>query len=251
MISTRRYRLMKRFKGTLTEEQEKQISEYENSTISIKFSEPEPEKTPLTRLPFDWLQKMFLKCWKNNEGKDLIFTEETKPIYRAITQYFARSVEFENTDITQNIPKLKKGLLIIGNYGCGKTSMLRAFQSVGKILLPEPILWFTSVSCNALVMEFEGMDTNDKSAKKHFFQKHNKAAVIYFDDFGTESNASNFGIKNLMKDILEERYANNKRTFLTSNLTLDKIQEKYGDRVYDRLQEMFNIIIMPGDSFRR
>ena len=129
--------------------------------------------------------------------------------------------------------------------------MLRAFQMVGKALLPDPILWFNSVSCNALVMEFEGMDTKDKSAKKHFFQKYNKAAVMYFDDFGTESNASNFGIKNLMKDILEERYANNKRTFLTSNLSLPEIQEKYGDRVYDRLQEMFNIIQMSGDSFRR
>jgi DNA replication protein DnaC len=251
MISTRKYRLMKRFKGTLTTEQENQISEYENSTLSVKFSEPEPEVIPLTRLPFDWLQRMFMKCWKMNEGKDLIFTESTKPIYRALTQYFARSEDFKNTNITENIPELKKGLLIIGDYGCGKTSMLRAFQMVGKSLLPDPILWFNSVSCNALVMEFEGMDTKDKSAKKHFFQKYNKAAVMYFDDFGTESNASNFGIKNLMKDILEERYANNKRTFLTSNLSLLEIQEKYGDRVYDRLQEMFNIIQMSGDSFRR
>ena len=46
MISTRKYRLMKRFKGTLTTEQESQISEYENSTLSVKFSEPEPEVIP-------------------------------------------------------------------------------------------------------------------------------------------------------------------------------------------------------------
>ena len=251
MISTRKYRLLKRFKGTLTTDQNKQIAEYEDSTISVKFSEPEPEVIPLTRLPFDWLQRMFMKCWKINEGTDLIFTQETKPIYRALTQYFARSEEFEKTDIIQNIPKLKKGLLIIGDYGCGKTSMLRAFQMVGKALLPETILWFPSVSCNALVMEFEAMDSSDKSAKKHFFKKYNKADVMYFDDFGTESNASNFGIKNLMKDILEERYANKKRTFLTSNLSLEEIKEKYGDRIFDRLQEMFNIIQMPGDSFRR
>jgi len=251
MISTRKYRLLKRFKGTLTDDQNTQISEYENSAISVKFSEPEPEKVPLSKLPFGWLQKMFIKCWKINEGKDLIFTESTKPIYRALTHYFAKSENFKNTNITTNIPDLKKGLLIIGDYGCGKTSMLRAFQMVGKALLPDPILWFNNVSCNALVMEFEGMDTNDKSAKKHFFQKYNKAAVMYFDDFGTESNASNFGIKNLMKDILEERYSNNKRTFLTSNLSLPEIQEKYGDRVYDRLQEMFNIIEMPGESYRK
>ena len=251
MISTRKYRLLKRFKGTLTDDQNTQISEYENSAISVKFSEPEPEKVPLSKLPFGWLQKMFIKCWKINEGKDLIFTESTKPIYRALTHYFARQEDFNDTTVTENIPSLHKGFLIIGDYGCGKTSMLRAFQMVGKSLLPDPILWFNSVSCNALVMEFEGMDTKDKSAKKHFFQKYNKAAVMYFDDFGTESNASNFGIKNLMKDILEERYSNNKRTFLTSNLSLPEIQEKYGDRVYDRLQEMFNIIEMPGESYRK
>tara|TARA_R110000764_G_scaffold229121_1_gene319888 strand:- start:41 stop:802 length:762 start_codon:yes stop_codon:yes gene_type:complete len=252
MISRKKYNFLKQFPNTLSENEKAQIYEYENSKIVIKYSIPEEKiNTPLAYLPYKWLCDEFVKTWEANEKTKLILTEETKPIYRGVTQYFARLEVFESTKITENIPKLNKGILIIGDYGCGKTSMLKAFKSVGSTLLPDPILWFSKVSCNALVAEFESLNSNNKSEKKYFFKKYNNAAVIYFDDFGTESNASNFGIKNLLKDILEERYDNKKRTLLTSNLSLSEIEQKYGKRIFDRLQEMFNIIQMPGKSFRK
>ena len=51
----------------------------------------------------------------------------------------------------------------------------------------------------------------------------------------------------IFKDILEKRYSNNAKTMVSMNYsgnsveeTLDAISDKYGERVYDRIFEMFN-----------
>ena len=62
----------------------------------------------------------------------------------------------------------------------------------------------------------------------------------------------------IFKDILEKRYSNNAKTMVSMNYsgnsvedTLDAISIKYGERVYDRIFEMFNIIDLHGKSLRK
>ena len=73
----------------------------------------------------------------------------------------------------------------------------------------------------------------------------------------TESTASNYGKLEIFKDLFEMRYTNRAKTLISLNYagtldeTLDEISKKYGERVYDRLFEMFNIIELHGESLRK
>ena len=71
---------------------------------------------------------------------------------------------------------------------------------------------------------------------------------LLIDDLGVEKLA--FNSYELMEQILFERYRNNALTFMTTNLKPGEIGERYGSRIDDRLQEMFNIIKWEGASFR-
>ena len=257
IISSRKYGFLKQFFNTISAEEKKQIENYENKQKKqikatgeyFKKIDDAPEPKPISSVSYQWLRYFFKKTWEAEEGKKLEIDKQQTPIYKAICQYFSKDVEFNKNKLTENMPSLEKGLLIIGKFGCGKTSMMRAYHKIGYKLLPDQFLWFKMISCNALVSEFEKIE-NQKD-KQEFFRKYSKGKTIYFDDFGTESEASNFGKKNLMKIILEERYLYNKKTFLTTNLELEEISKKYGNRVFDRLREMVNIIKMPGNSYRK
>ncbi len=255
IISKRRYDFLKGFsKETLSDEEKKQVEEYEKKDIqSIPegYFEKKPKKQPITHINTNWLKKAFKNTFEQNEKKELILTDQSKPIYNALCQYFAKDKAFEDTGLTMNIPSLDKGLLLIGGYGCGKTSSLEVFHHIGRYFYNETgdtFMWFRTISCNGLVNEFEGLES--PKDKDNFIKKY-VGGVVYFDDFGTENIASNFGKRNLMKDILEERYLKKKKCHLTSNLSLEEIAEKYGGRVFDRMQEMFNIIVWEGESFRK
>lgn len=255
IISKRKYDFLKGFsENSLNETEKKAIEEYEKSNVqSIPkgYFDKKPKPKPITQISTDWLKVEFKKTFEENEKKDLILTEKSIPIYIAVMQYFSKNPEFEKTAVTENVPSLDKGLLLIGGYGCGKTSMMRALQKIGRMIYDKngsTIMWFRIISCNGLVNEYEGLE-NAKD-KESFIKKY-VSGEVYFDDFGTENIASNFGKRNLLKDILEERYMKGNKCHLTSNLSLDEIAEKYGGRVYDRMQEMFNIIVWEGESFRK
>lgn len=254
IISTKKYQFLSQFSDSLTDTERELMRKYEADRIQVnedylkKVRQPKKEQE-YSKINFDWLRIQFKKTWEENEQRKLIVSDEKKPFYKAICLYFSKHDDFNKTTVTENIPSLEKGLLIIGKNGCGKTTMMNAYHEISKKLLPNKSMWFTSVSCNALVSEFESIE--DRKTKEYFFKKYNQSNVVYFDDFGTENESSNYVKKNLLKDILEERYLKNKRTYLTTNLQLDEIHIKYGPRVFDRLQQMFNIIQMPGESLRK
>lgn len=209
------------------------------------------DKKPLEKMDLDFLKRLFKETFEFSNNKKLVVTYENKVIYDIVARYFAKDESFNKTKLSLNIADLSKGLLIIGDYGCGKTSMIETYQRIAYKLLPDPFLWFNKTSCLTVVSEYETLDSKEQWQKEEFNNKYYNTNTYYFDDFGTEGDASNFGKKNLMKEILEERYAREKRTYITTNLTLAQIKVKYGDRVFDRLQEMFNIFEMPGKSFRK
>lgn len=51
-------------------------------------------------------------------------------------------------------------------------------------------------------------------------------------------------------DIISERYAAQRMTIITTNLEVDKLEEKYGKRIYDRFREMLTSIVFENDSYR-
>lgn len=147
---------------------------------------------------------------------------------------------------TENAAKynisFRKGILLSGPVGCGKTSLLNLL----KYTLPQPVRYIVK-SCREVNFEFiqDGYSVIRKYSTLSFNKEIPKAYC--FDDLGTEDNLKYFGNDcNAMAEILISRYdlfvSKKMITHITSNLTGSEMEEYYGIRVRSRMREMFNLI---------
>jgi DNA replication protein DnaC len=240
---------------TTAEDYKKTVSEYFK-----KINQPK-EKQEVKIMTKEWLWNNFSHHYLKNEGVNYSQDQDSIENIKPIIYYFIG--DFENFQKCINVSKLsipsfEKGLLIIGGYGNGKTSVMRAIE----LSLRNTNVAFKGYSANKIVSMYEACQNN---FDKEEFYKTVLRGVRYFDDVLTEADASNYGKKTLFKDILEERNHLKRRTYITCNyaegidiksenlleVSLEQFATKYGSRVYDRLFSDFNIIEFKGKSFRR
>jgi DNA replication protein DnaC len=201
--------------------------------------------------PFDTdkLNRFCHEFYCKRFDKKFIVDSGNSILLHKLTQYFTGSREFESDGYS-----LKKGILIQGNVGVGKTEIMRFFQKNKKCC-------YRIVSCADIADEYltygdeiEGVYStpteraiNDPDV---FFQKYTGTC---FDDLGTEEIKNNFGNKkNVMADILMAIYDKKdySKFHITTNLDPNEIEERYGTRVRSRMREMFNIFILQGADRR-
>lgn len=128
-----------------------------------------------------------------------------------------------------------RGLLCYGNCGRGKSLIC------WKII---PLL--LNHYCHKIVACYDAQQMNaDIDAVK---QKH----IIYIDDIGTENVSVKFGEKRLaFCEIVDEAEKRGKLLILTTNLSLDEISQKYGERTMDRLVAITTRVKFKGGSLRK
>lgn len=244
VISKRKYDFLKTYRNTLSEEEKEMLRKYEEEQAKQIYApietEPKPKPKRIQRIPSRKMAELFKKAWELNEKKELKVSDAHRKTLIALCQYFGR------TDGPLNP---KKGLLIMGGTGTGKTSTMRAFHTIGEYFFNEKDDWFMKFywsNCIDVVEEYE-----DLSVDKSLFFQNYRGGVRLFDDFGQEADASRYGIKNIMREIIEKRYNySHIRTYITTNLTEKQIRERYGQRVFSRIHEMFNIVPMIGEDHR-
>ena len=79
-------------------------------------------------------------------------------------------------------------------------------------------------------------------------QKH----ILYIDDVGTESTAVKYGERRLaFCEIVDEDEKRGKLLMLTTNLSLEEIYQKYGERTMERLGAINRSVKVEGKSLRR
>lgn len=173
-----------------------------------------------------------------------------------------RLPNFYNSPLFYPVPtseiSLKKGLLIVGGVGVGKTSIVNTLLSlIKKCSLnydQQPVRMHNTVD---IVEEFESCANNSRT---DIIRKYSKSFRV-FDDVKNERVASNYGKVDLFKDILYKRceYKNFRTVILCnyeSEFNGDIYQAiegfaRYGHRNYDRLFEAFNFIEFKGTSNRK
>lgn len=272
LIGFNKYKFLKSLPYTdLTEKEKEQITQYEEkfkpSPEQLEFKKKYIERLTLeveekeVEIKKAWLWQRFLECFKLETGKEFIQNPETIENIKVIMLYFLKSPDFffcKNLNPLSK-PSFDKGLLIVGNYGNGKTSTMKAFEKVFQGIKGYS---FKSYNANDVVKMFESIQidnyTIDLSRKE--FDLIMCRGDRYFDDLKTEREASNYGKFNLFKEILEIRSGTKYKTHVTCNYNtkypdntekaIDEFAIKYGERVYDRIFEMFNIIEFKGKSFR-
>ena len=271
MIGQRKYDYLKNLATELSDTDRKLMTEFEESR-KVELTEKNKKyfknmKRSVLKGDYHVDYDKLLNAFKSRfrELKSTKFDESRLNNVDCILKYFANDKEFLKNDlhcknkkggfISQ--PSFNKGLLIVGDYGCGKSSTMQVLKS----LFDNTPLTFKSYTTNRIVTSFESFsDNSDRTA----YINRTTTKDAYFDDVKTEKDASNYGVHNLMKSILEERSISDHgfKTYMTCNFVegdrnkdvesaLYEFNTRYGERVFDRLFEMCNIIEFKGGSMRK
>ena len=143
----------------------------------------------------------------------------------------------------------KFGILLCGECGNGKSTLLKAFQQLLNFLaIPYPD---GQGNHGIHITDSKYVAYLGKTDYKAFIQLSQKN-MLGIDDLGTEPReVMDFGnVVTPVIDLLTKRYDEQLFTIITTNLTPKQIREHYGDRIADRLNEMIEKIVFKNDSYR-
>ncbi len=137
----------------------------------------------------------------------------------------------------------------MGKIGCGKSVLMYAYLYVQDMLTRKLTTFVHAKQLINLILD-DGID----SLKKR---------PLFIDELGRENlETKDWG--NVIKpvvDLFAIRYEYGGRTYATSNFTLDTLEstkdesgkvtgQRYGNFIRTRMDEMFNIVILPGENRR-
>lgn len=145
----------------------------------------------------------------------------------AIKKLYKRITSKENSS---------KGILLCGSFGCGKSILMTAF------------FYF----CNQYAIKYKTTKFKIFDSKcQDFSDKINEIVII--DEIGRENTTvKDYGNETTpFIDYLLTRYKRGQLTFGISNFNMQDLTDKYGKYITDRFNEMFEIIIMRGENFRK
>ena len=144
----------------------------------------------------------------------------------------------------------KFGLLLAGTCGNGKTTTLRAVQSVVKLLNNTYYNRSGQRIGNRLLEAKEITQLSDKDGQLTVYKT---VPVLFLDDLGREpTEVLKYGnVSSPITELLEYRYNQRLTTIVTTNLEPSEVRQKYGDRIADRFNEMFALVSYTGVSYRR
>jgi len=132
-----------------------------------------------------------------------------------------------------------KGLIIVGGFGTGKTTILMIIKDIIEALTLKRVTFMSSLSLpehiknNGLEFYYKRPMIVDEIGRE----------VKVIKDFGTE--------KHPLIELLTQRYNNKALTFGTSNYSYEDLSEMYGTYIAERLREMCNIKELKGQSKRK
>lgn len=265
----------------------KSIEDQKNKMLEQLAKNPKKEEIPLPELKaidFDSFYDLFKEWYQYVNKKPFDETQnefEAKDFIKTMLYYFLGSRKFLKSPLLnkKSEPQLYKGLLIIGGMGVGKTSVIKTFfqmffESQTRAIYVKDIEGtsqllgrykkkFMFYSANEVWNDYKKISMHARKSDEEYawdlFWKKHTFGKNYYDDLGTEETMKNYGeTLEIFKKILEERYEKKTLTMLSMNYvsedlteTLNDFAKKYGERLYDRVWEMFNIIELKGETLRK
>jgi len=185
---------------------------------------------------YDFKSLMFINIDRILAERNLLVKFEVNDINKQIMNQLYYHLVGHKEKFNGN---MQKGILIAGKNGIGKTLILKAYCETRKMLFGRSCNTFHSKKLVELIRE-NGYDDLIKRE-------------IMIDDIGKESREIvDFGTKiQPIADLIAFRYDKGSLTFATTNYKIDTLSEFYGITTTDRFKEMFNLIEMEGESFRK
>lgn len=185
-----------------------------------------------------------------------------------IAQVQSRGGEFQKDESTlfnignvaqalHDLGGVKRGFILCGDCGNGKTTMMQAVAAATTYLLDECGAFthhkpgFTPYQDDVHFTFADAMDC--VYAEREGVWETASKPILVIEDMGQEPlEVQSYGnIYNPVIDILEKRYENALPTFITTNLSPEQLGSRYGKRIRDRLREMMFTIPFDNPSYRK
>lgn len=146
-----------------------------------------------------------------------------------------------------------KGYYIYGEIGSGKTYLLsalindRILKSYEKYSDLQILPKFESVPSILLAVKNCFKDRSETS-EEDIIYRYSQYSCLVLDDLGTEKLSE--WVLQTLYSIVDNRYRDEKQTVFTSNLDLNQIKDRIGDRIPSRIAEMCQIVHIKGRDRR-
>ena len=128
-----------------------------------------------------------------------------------------------------------KGLFLFGNCGRGKSLLCR--YAIPIILME---------CCRKIVSVYDTQEMN--SAIDEVLRRK----IVSLDDIGTEELSVKYGERRMaFAEIMDMAEKNGNLVIVSTNLGSDKLRERYGDRVLERIKSTTARIVFEGKSLRK
>ena len=136
-------------------------------------------------------------------------------------------------------------LMLSGNVGTGKTTL------IGSIL--DTLMHFGVEAKKFPASDFPVLFLGNDEITEQQILRGDFCEVLLLDDVGADTSDVKFygNVIQPFVRIVEERYNRRLPLILTTNLSAEGMQERYGIRTLDRILEMAAVIRYDGQSYRR
>lgn len=184
--------------------------------------------------PDDFKEAFVLGCeiemLKRGIKKPFLVDDRNKEVINQLYYYIKGSNSFKGD--------LNKSILLSGAIGTGKTVMINSLCNIIEAGSNKVITRMHSKKMNEMI----------KNSEKGFYDQR----PLFIDDLGREpKEANSYGNKSEpLIDLISVRYDLGAWTFATTNFNNKTLTEFYGAAIIDRFNEMFNTLIIIGESRR-
>lgn len=147
-------------------------------------------------------------------------------------------------EFVRDFDKERRNIYFFGKTGVGKTFLSHC---IAKELIDQgKNVFFVSEAALIEIMEDNQFRTTDetKANAKLIYD----CDLLVIDDFGASAN-NNF-VSSVLLRVIEERQLNNKSTIITTNLSLEDLQDRYSDRIFSRIYSYYKIQYIFGNDIR-
>lgn len=143
----------------------------------------------------------------------------------------------------------KVGLLLYGSVGSGKTTLAKAICNLIGILYGSNISTFSKGIYRVSALDLAKRIVEDPAS----YARLKTQEMLFIDDVGTEPESVKSWGNELspVTELLYARYDRQLFTIATSNLGDDEIVRRYGVRIADRMEEMFERLHYTQKSYRK
>ncbi len=130
-------------------------------------------------------------------------------------------------------------ITIIGTVGSGKTYLMECMASRA-IEMGKEVMLLSAFRLNQAFLDYHTSPIREKNA---IIEPFLKCDMLCIDDLGCEQLLNNVTIP-MLTMLINERNLSNKKTVITSNLSIDEIRERYDYRLCSRLVDSQLSLIM-------